>query len=150
MYIQFYIEFNTLEPTLDFLLLHRASEHSSKVQMFKSFNCFRTKQLRYLPKGRVECDPPHFFVRVTFCTFSRPSHIKMLVLHLFFFKLTFSVVLKHLKKSSLVRALHLKRYIYNNIWFMFWPFNFNIWYHTTFCFKVNSSLPFLTIYYFEF
>ena len=34
----------------------------------------------------VECEPPHVLVRATFCTLSHPSHLKMLVLQVFFFK----------------------------------------------------------------
>ena len=37
----------------------------------------------------VECEPPHFLVRATFCTISRPSHLKMLVLQFFFFNCAF-------------------------------------------------------------
>ena len=42
-----------------------------------------------IPRRRVECESPHFIVRATFFTISRPSHFKMLVLQFFLFNCVF-------------------------------------------------------------
>ena len=48
----------------------------------------------------VECEPHNFVIRATFCSFSRPSHIKSTAFVFPFLNEPFSVVLKHLKKIN--------------------------------------------------
>ena len=48
--------------------------------------CVSERPILYAPARGVECEPPHFLVRATFCTLSRLTHLKMLVLQVFIFK----------------------------------------------------------------
>ena len=55
--------------------------------------------IRYSVQWGMECKPRLILVRATFCTLSRPSYIKMLVLHLFFFKCAFVCCFKTFFKN---------------------------------------------------
>ena len=63
---------------------------------------FRSVCIKSRQRG-VECEPPHFFVRATFCTISRMSHHKTLVLK-FFLNVKAYCPLIFFQKSDHVRA----------------------------------------------
>ena len=73
-----------------FLVFFPSSHFSVKSHAgFKHVNLdFRSILDVYIYRG-LECKPPHFLIRATFFTLSHPSHIKMLVLHIFFYKFAF-------------------------------------------------------------
>ena len=124
-------ETENLHPSRDILLNNKNKHNNNNSNYINKNNINDHKYYWQASKADKSTGLSGFFsstmrggVRAT--SFFRPSHLNMLFK---FFKN--SATLEH----KIWKGLHI---INNNNWFMFWPFNINIWCHTKLC-KILSA-----------